>query len=665
MADKKNVFTITISATDKATATVKKVNESISKFVRPVTEVKRATSALGKEMGLGKIGKGFKDVAVAATDAAREASKIVAPLAAIVGVGSIIGIVKLSKTWGDLGSEISRTSQIIGISTHDLQAFRGAARLAGLSSDSMTAGLKTLGGTMQDALVGRNNDALYVMRRLGIQMKYTANGAIDTGAALLDLSEIMQTSNMSVQSKRSLAQVFGLEEMLPLLMKGPEAIKAYLDQMERSNTIMGGDALKSADTYRESMEKLMMGLKNFGYTIGNVLIPVLQPLVDKITTWVTANKQLIATKLADVARDIAGALKEIDWMAAIDGISDFVKGVVKAVDWVGGWKVALAGLAFVIATPLLSAIANLTTALIALGGVMIANPVGAIITGITLGVLGLAFVGYELVTHWEEVKNQWGDIWKSMAEGVNGLIESLNRVPFVNIPKIDTRHGASGSWDNPSGGNFGGKGASGSWGGPASLSSVASPDLLGLVKNLEGSGDNAISKAGAIGTYQIMPDTARQFGFDPTKLNDPIYSEKVARTILGDLSKKYPGDLDAILTGYNAGPGRADTFLRSGRNAALLPKETQGYLARARALISGTGPAVATPYSPVPGAFPNIARNGSAGAAGAPYAQGSGAIIVTVNFENAPRGMKTTTQTKGNVIANTKIGFAMPEFGAL
>lgn len=96
--------------------------------------------------------------------------------------------------------------------------------------------------------------------------------------------------------------------------------------------------------------------------------------------------------------------------------------------------------------------------------------------------------------------------------------------------------------------------------------------------------DNAVSHAGAIGRNQIMPDTARQYGYDPARLRDPRYNDMVRDHILADLDVKFGGDLEAVLIAYNAGPRRARAFLRAGRDRSMLPVETQGYLERAEKL---------------------------------------------------------------------------------
>lgn len=112
--------------------------------------------------------------------------------------------------------------------------------------------------------------------------------------------------------------------------------------------------------------------------------------------------------------------------------------------------------------------------------------------------------------------------------------------------------------------------------------------LLGLVRKLEGSGDQAISPAGAIGRYQIMPGTARSYGRDPSRLFDPTYNEDTARIILSDLVRKYQGNLDEVLAAYNAGPGKANAFRAADDNPALLPGETQRYLSRAHQITGAT-----------------------------------------------------------------------------
>lgn len=599
-----NNFQITISALDKATSVVRKVNNEVSKIVRPITNVKRASVSLGKELGIGRVATQMRKVAKAAVGVGEAVSKIVAPIAAIAGVGSIAAIGELAKKWGDLGAEISRTSQTIGISTSDLQTLRGAAQLSGLSAESLTSGLKSLGDTMEDALYGRNQSALMLMNQLGIKMKHTAGGAVDTAAAFSDLAQsIYHIKNPQVQGL--VARTFGLEALLPLLRKGKAGIAELTEQMRRSGAIMGGPALAAATAFQQSMAFMDIALNSLKNTIGAALLPVLQPFVESITKWTLANKDLIATRFAEFADGVASAIKSIDWNEVVNGAKSIVQGIRDVVDWLGGWKNAAVVLLVMINGPLIAGIFNLGIALAGLGATMLATPIGWLIAGIA----GIAVAGYELVKHWNDIKHWWHNLWGGMAD------DAENGASRISQGQIQLK---------------GGHGASGSWGGGG--------NLLGMVRKLEGSGDSAISKAGAIGRYQIMPDTAKQYGFDPSRLKDPAYNTTVAGAVLADLQKKYGNDTDAILSAYNAGPGRANQFIESGRNVAVLPQETQNYLNHAHQMMGGQG------------------GNGGQG--------GSGAVTVEISFANAPPGMKTHLASSGNVMANVKIAHAMPGVGS-
>lgn len=107
---------------------------------------------------------------------------------------------------------------------------------------------------------------------------------------------------------------------------------------------------------------------------------------------------------------------------------------------------------------------------------------------------------------------------------------------------------------------------------------ISQDQLLAMVRERERSGDSAVSPKGAVGRYQITPDTARTYGADPSRLTDPAYSEETARKILADLARRYRGNVPEILAAYNAGPGRADKYRAAGDDASVLPDETRRYV---------------------------------------------------------------------------------------
>lgn len=96
----------------------------------------------------------------------------------------------------------------------------------------------------------------------------------------------------------------------------------------------------------------------------------------------------------------------------------------------------------------------------------------------------------------------------------------------------------------------------------------------------------ALSPAGALGMWQIMPDTGRSYGLAVNSYiderRDPVKSTLAAARILASNYSR-TGDWTLAAAGYNCGAGRILTEIKKGRNTwermkATLPKETSQYI---------------------------------------------------------------------------------------
>lgn len=108
--------------------------------------------------------------------------------------------------------------------------------------------------------------------------------------------------------------------------------------------------------------------------------------------------------------------------------------------------------------------------------------------------------------------------------------------------------------------------------------------LLTAVAKVESNfNPNAVSRSGASGIMQLMPSTARGLGV--TDVFDVRQNINGGAKYLSKLYKKYGGDLDLTLAGYNAGPGNVSKY------GGIPPfKETQNYIVKVKqALVSEDG----------------------------------------------------------------------------
>ncbi|MBU2232929.1 MAG: lytic transglycosylase domain-containing protein [Alphaproteobacteria bacterium] len=162
------------------------------------------------------------------------------------------------------------------------------------------------------------------------------------------------------------------------------------------------------------------------------------------------------------------------------------------------------------------------------------------------------------------------------------------------------------------------------------------------VKRAESAGDvRAISSAGAMGLMQVMPDTwaglrvRYRLGRNPYDPRDNILA---GTAYLREMYDRY-GTIPAMLAAYNAGPGRYDEHLATGR---ALPAETRAYVALLAPQLGSAAPSSGAPAAPP--LTPDwreaplfVTRSADAGSAnGAPF--GSRAVNARSSLTAAPDG---------------------------
>lgn len=150
-----------------------------------------------------------------------------------------------------------------------------------------------------------------------------------------------------------------------------------------------------------------------------------------------------------------------------------------------------------------------------------------------------------------------GDTWKAWRAG------TLQDAPAVSYDWM---------WQNSS---------AGTTGKPNSVDKA-----LDAIRSIESDGttdpNHAKSGKGALGAYQLMPDTAREWGADPT---DPVQAREAARKELLRDYRQFNGDTAKALAAYNWGAGNVDKTVKAYGDdwQTHLPRETRDYLAKASA----------------------------------------------------------------------------------
>ncbi|MDA8092352.1 MAG: transglycosylase SLT domain-containing protein [Betaproteobacteria bacterium] len=568
---------IVISAIDDATAVVRKIRAEMRSIGQPMRDVKNSMRQFMEASGLKDMQRKFGKIAHVARSVAGGITRIVAPMAALVGAATLAGIAELTSRWGQLGLNVLYTSQNIGVAPGKLQALQSAAKLAGLSADDMTSSLGNLGNTLEDALYGRNQKALYMLNQLGVHIHKTKNGAVDSTRALSDLSGVIQKYNGRPQVQKQIADTFGVGSLLPLLRQGPAAIRRFELEAKKLGAVLSGPELANARTLGLSFLELKVGIKGIGNSISNALFPVLTPLIAELTNWIMANRQLIATKVSVWLGEIASWIRSVDWSATwknIKGIASEIGTVASDVNGaaqaLGGWKttfeLAFGALALTKIVQMSVAIYKVAKALRAVSAAEIAGGAagGAGILG-TVGKIGLyGWLANKGLTALDprDSAGSWIDQHSSIASGIDnffsrfGLGRSYSQQAIAAkraqaktlFPKLESMYGL------PHG-------------------------LLDAVWAQEsGRGKNMVSPAGALGDFQFMPKTAAAYGItDPGNLRQAAGG---AAMMYRNLLDQYGGNTAEALAAYNWGSGNLNKDLyRYGAGwMSHAPRETQNYV---------------------------------------------------------------------------------------
>lgn len=654
-----NTFTITINAVDKASATVRKVNDSVSRMTRPFEEVGKSFKSLGRELGFERIGKNLTNIGREAGGAARSISNIVAPMAAITGIGSVAGVAALAVNWAKLGRSIDNSAHGIGISAGQLQTFQGAAKMVGIDTELATGSLNSLATTMQDAQWGRNQGALLMLNKLGIGLKKAKDGSWDVVGEYKAIANAI-ASQKSPQVQALIANNLGLGGMLPFLREGAAGIERYEATVKRLGYVMSDDAVQRGKEFSQSLAGLNIVIDGTKNSIGDKLIPVMKPLVDQFTNWLAVNRDLIASDIGEWAKGFAVWINKVEWKKIGDGIINFGKGVGKVVEWLGGWENAAILVIGVMNAGLIGSVLSLGVTLVrgglgvlAFTKLLLGWEAAAIAAGAATGTAGAVGAGAGA-----SVGAGAAGIGATLAAGGVGLAalaysSSLNDGEDKEIARIRRAQGLPEVSDSEI--------LSGAFKGRGGINEEATGRSMAFFQGKGWTKEQAAGISANLGLESnfnpaAVGDSGRAYGAAQWhESRQQQFAKWAGKPMQGSSLDEQLGFVHYELTqGQEQGAGDLLRRAKSAREAGDIvsrkyerPADADGDAAKRAAVAEVIANRVPAP-SPAPAG---------------PYSQGAaqqngGSVKVEIEHKNAPDGLKTKVKSDGNVQASSRIAYS-------
>lgn len=367
------------------------------------------------------------------TDAAKKLALPITAAATAVG----FSLSQMMSKFLDTGDAIDKASIRLGIGAERLQSLQYAAKMSGATADDMNSALGKLNENIAKAAAGKNEELASLFKKLGISLR-DANGHVRTAADVIPefADAIQRNTNSSVRARMAIA-AFGDagQKLIPMLQDGSKGLADMEKKAHDLGLTMSQDDVKAAASLGDKFTDLGSVFDSFGNTISAKLAPVLGPLIDDLTEFLAKNKDAFAGRLSEAVSKLADSLKKVDFEKLANEAMDCFHAIGELYDKIGGFDTILKALAALMAGKVIIAIGSFVGSLITLGQsfwglipiirsvgmAFIANPIGAVITGIALGAAWI-------ITNWDKVGPFFTQLWNSITGIFTSAVSNIEKV---------------------------------------------------------------------------------------------------------------------------------------------------------------------------------------------------------------------------------------------
>lgn len=396
-------------------------------------------------------------------------TKVLSGAAAGLGAALLGNAVKSAAAADDLATLSAQT----GLSVEEIQKMQYASNLVDVSVDDMTGSLKKL--TQQ---MGKDAD---VFDKLGVSIT-DSNGEMRSATDVWydSLEALSKIQNETERDALSM-ELFGKSaaSLTGIIDDGGAAMKELGQEAEDLGLVMSGDAVNAAVEFNNQMDlmkqRTSMAFMEMGSALATTLVPMLEKLVEVVTSVVT-------------------------WFSDLDGTTQAV-------------IVAVLGLVAAI-SPVLSLISLITGAAAALNVAVL--PMIGTMALVVAGIAAVIAIGVTLYKNWDTIKEKATELWQNITTTFNNIkqtvVDAVQKIKDAfnfkwELPKISLPHFRITGGEPPYG--FMGKGSFPSidvdWYKKAYRQGIlfTSPTVLGTSSGLKGFGDGNGSEL-VIGTDTLM-----------------------------------------------------------------------------------------------------------------------------------------------------------------
>ncbi len=442
MAESRGAIRAIIEAVDKVTAPVKRMGASVSSIVRGLNlEQARAQ--------INRVVTGFAEISRAAL--------LMTTRIAASAIGVTTALAAMTRSVAETTQASIIAARAVNVSLQGWQQFGYAASLVGSNSEAMSGALGSLRDRALEAARG-NWELRRAFRMMGVQLRDSRGQVRPTEQLMNDVADAFARVPDSARRTAAAVALFGEAgvALIPLLASGSAGLRRAAADARHLGLVMSETDARALTRFNTSMTRMTGSIRGVWNAIAARLAPVLSPLIDQVTEWIAANRDLIATNLAGYIRAIPGVIEDLTGrirrlLEALDPAIQLVKGWIEWFGvlntvllafglWLGSGLIkALAGLVVALGAPMLAALGSFFaaikaggTAMAAFNAALWANPIGVVLLAIT----ALATAAWLIWKHWEPIKAFFAGLWSRVKGHFNAFIGFLANLFAPEIAAI-------------------------------------------------------------------------------------------------------------------------------------------------------------------------------------------------------------------------------------
>lgn len=273
---------------------------------------------------------------------------------AAIGVGAaaagiVVGAVAATRSYVEMADSLNDLSIRTGASVESIQEWRHVAQLSGSSAEEFDKGLERLSRSIGKMQAGKGGIIAKVAPDLAKALGRT-DLTMDQKFSVL-VSTLRKVEDPAKRAAIATALMGNSGRRLAEISASSADEVSGLRQEARSYGLVTAEGAQQAAELADAQDRLKASLGGLQVTIIGQLVPAITPMVNKLSQWVAANKNIIASRVGATLEWIVTTLKSVDWAGIGKSIADVYGGIKAAtsaiggfVESIGGWGVAIGAL---------------------------------------------------------------------------------------------------------------------------------------------------------------------------------------------------------------------------------------------------------------------------------------------------------------------------------